>query len=162
MIIPFVPLRRAAVRCPKRRKQTSEVQTLEHDSYVHSNGSTNQCLSCEKKSAADTPDPDAIMEKMKSKQRIVKAASSILIIGGGPTGVELAGEVAAAYPEKKVAIVQSGGSLCNNSKFPLVPKALTNLTAALTKMGITVHLNTRVSNLPIVEGSDSFIEGKET
>ncbi|CAI0398470.1 unnamed protein product [Linum tenue] len=31
----------------------------------------------------------------------IKSASSILIVGGGPTGVELAGEIAVDYPEKQ-------------------------------------------------------------
>lgn len=41
------------------------------------------------------------------KQRLV-AADSVLIIGGGPVGVELAGEIVVDFPEKKVsACIQS-------------------------------------------------------
>lgn len=38
-------------------------------------------------------------------------ASSILIVGGGPTGVELAAEIAVDFPEKKVTLVHRGARL---------------------------------------------------
>ncbi|PON84384.1 FAD/NAD(P)-binding domain containing protein [Trema orientale] len=41
----------------------------------------------------------------------IKSASSILIVGGGPTGVELAGEIAVDFPEKKLTIVHRGTRL---------------------------------------------------
>lgn len=41
----------------------------------------------------------------------VKSSNSILIIGGGPTGVELAGEIAVDFPEKKVTIIHRGSRL---------------------------------------------------
>ncbi|KAL1807909.1 hypothetical protein ACET3Z_024899 [Daucus carota] len=44
------------------------------------------------------------MEKIKSSQ-------SILIVGGGPTGVELAGEIAVYFPERKVTLVHNGPRL---------------------------------------------------
>lgn len=41
----------------------------------------------------------------------IKSANSILIVGGGPTGVELAGELAVDFPEKKVTLVHRGSRL---------------------------------------------------
>ncbi|KAK7257587.1 hypothetical protein RIF29_31658 [Crotalaria pallida] len=41
----------------------------------------------------------------------IKSASSVLIVGGGPTGVELAAEIAVDFPEKKVTIVHKGSRL---------------------------------------------------
>lgn len=41
----------------------------------------------------------------------IKSACSILIIGGGQTGVELAAEIAVDYPDKKVTIVHRGSML---------------------------------------------------
>lgn len=41
----------------------------------------------------------------------IKSARSILIIGGGPTGVELAGEIAVDFPDKKVILVHKGSRL---------------------------------------------------
>ena len=39
------------------------------------------------------------------------SANSILIVGGGPTGVELVGEIAVDFPEKKVTLVHRGTRL---------------------------------------------------
>ncbi|KAL5763678.1 hypothetical protein ACOSQ2_016272 [Xanthoceras sorbifolium] len=41
----------------------------------------------------------------------IKSAHSILIVGGGPSGVELAGEVAVDFPDKKVTLVHRGSRL---------------------------------------------------
>jgi len=41
----------------------------------------------------------------------IKSASSVLIVGGGPTGVELAAEIAVDFPDKKVTIVHKGTRL---------------------------------------------------
>ncbi|KAM3345379.1 apoptosis-inducing factor B isoform X3 [Capsicum galapagoense] len=41
----------------------------------------------------------------------IKSAKSILVIGGGQTGVELAAEIAVDYPDKKVTIVHRGSML---------------------------------------------------
>jgi len=40
----------------------------------------------------------------------IKDAQKILIIGGGPVGVELAGEIRAFYPAKEVTLVCAGVS----------------------------------------------------
>lgn len=37
----------------------------------------------------------------------VKESERIVIVGGGPVGVELAGEIATDYPQKKVTILHS-------------------------------------------------------
>ncbi|PIA18062.1 FAD/NAD(P)-binding domain-containing protein [Coemansia reversa NRRL 1564] len=42
---------------------------------------------------------------------MVKVAESILIIGGGPTGIGLAAEIATAYPSKNIYLVHSGTRL---------------------------------------------------
>lgn len=47
---------------------------------------------------------------MADNERI-KSARSILIVGGGPTGVELAAEIAVDFPNKKVTIVHKGPRL---------------------------------------------------
>lgn len=41
----------------------------------------------------------------------IKSSNSILIVGGGPTGVELAGEIAVDFPDKKVTLVHRGSRL---------------------------------------------------
>jgi NADH dehydrogenase FAD-containing subunit len=41
----------------------------------------------------------------------IKAADSILVVGGGPTGVELAAEISVDYPSKKVTLAHKGPRL---------------------------------------------------
>lgn len=41
----------------------------------------------------------------------IRSAHSVLIVGGGPTGVELAGEIATDFPEKKITLVHTGSRL---------------------------------------------------
>ncbi|KAF7823199.1 apoptosis-inducing factor-like protein A-like [Senna tora] len=44
---------------------------------------------------------DERINQFKEENEKIKSAKSILIVGGGPTGVELAGEIAVDFPEKK-------------------------------------------------------------
>ncbi|RWW83757.1 hypothetical protein BHE74_00007715 [Ensete ventricosum] len=41
----------------------------------------------------------------------MRTSSSVLVVGGGPTGVELASDIASVYPDKKVTLVHSGPRL---------------------------------------------------
>lgn len=41
----------------------------------------------------------------------IKSSGSVLIVGGGPSGVELAAEIAVDFPEKKVTLVHKGPRL---------------------------------------------------
>lgn len=64
--------------------------------------------------------PDMMIQSQETGERLVhyeaeydkiKSANSILIVGGGPTGVELAGELSIDFPEKKVTLVHRGSRL---------------------------------------------------
>ncbi|XP_050899999.1 uncharacterized protein LOC127106737 [Lathyrus oleraceus] len=51
------------------------------------------------------------LHQYKEENQKIKSAHSILIVGGGPTGVELAGEIAVDFPDKKVTLVHKGPRL---------------------------------------------------
>jgi NADH dehydrogenase FAD-containing subunit len=70
----------------------------------------------------------------------VKAADSILIIGGGPVGVELAGEIVVDFPTKKVTLIQSGDRLIDF----LGPKASEKTLKWLQSRNVEVILNDRI------------------
>ncbi|KAK9114834.1 hypothetical protein Syun_021631 [Stephania yunnanensis] len=58
--------------------------------------------------------PKTMIERLKQDEEEnekIKSVDSILIIGGGPTGVELAGEIFTDFPEKKVTVVHRGSRL---------------------------------------------------
>ncbi|KAG0494439.1 hypothetical protein HPP92_005433 [Vanilla planifolia] len=51
------------------------------------------------------------LQKFQEDNLKIRFADSIMIVGGGPTGVELAAEVAMDYPDKKITLVHSGPRL---------------------------------------------------
>ncbi|MEM6273434.1 MAG: FAD-dependent oxidoreductase [Bacteroidota bacterium] len=69
------------------------------------------------------------------------AAASILVIGGGPIGVEFAGDVAAKYREKKVILAHSGARLLDS----LSTKMSRRAEKVLTGLGVELHLNSYVT-----------------
>ncbi|MCD7447206.1 hypothetical protein HAX54_026325 [Datura stramonium] len=54
---------------------------------------------------------DEKLTEFQTDHEKIKSANSILIIGGGQTGVELAAEIAVDYPDKKLTIVHRGSML---------------------------------------------------
>ena len=70
-------------------------------------------------------------------------ARSIAIVGAGAVGTDLAGEIAAARPDKKVTLISAVDRL-----FPMYPRKLgQQLLRKLTRMGVEVILGQRVKNL---------------
>lgn len=58
--------------------------------------------------------PASRAERIKEFQRDngkIESSESVLIIGGGPTGVELAGEIVVDYPGKRVTLIHRGPRL---------------------------------------------------
>ncbi|XP_022729845.1 apoptosis-inducing factor 2-like [Durio zibethinus] len=51
------------------------------------------------------------LNQYQAENQKIQSAYSIVIVGGGPTGVELAGEIATDFPEKKVTLVHKGPRL---------------------------------------------------
>jgi NADH dehydrogenase FAD-containing subunit len=77
----------------------------------------------------------------------LRAARTVAIVGGGAVGVELAGEISAAYPEKAVTLLASSSSL--------LPGYSTRLSAALAEQlsaqGVALRLGERVTGLTTAE-----------
>ena len=65
----------------------------------------------------------------------VKESKNIVIIGGGPIGVELAGEIATEYRDKTIHIIHSQDVLADPS---LSAKFHRNLLSTVQKKGINV------------------------
>jgi apoptosis-inducing factor 2 len=79
---------------------------------------------------------------------MLRAATSVAIVGGGAVGTELAGEIAAGAAGKQVALVSGTSSL-----FPNMPPWLgRRLLAQLTRMGVAVHLGASAEGLRGADG----------
>ncbi|WP_170362001.1 NAD(P)/FAD-dependent oxidoreductase [Ruegeria arenilitoris] len=71
------------------------------------------------------------------------SAKSVVIVGSGPVGTELAGEIAAAQPSKGITLVSS-----DNSLFPTYPVKLgAELKRKLERAGVNVVVGQRAENL---------------
>ncbi|XP_076892011.1 uncharacterized protein LOC143543618 [Bidens hawaiensis] len=101
------------------------------------------------------PLPKTRAERLKQYQaenEKIKAAESILIVGGGPTGVELAGEVAVDFPEKKITLVHSGYRLLEF----IGPKASKKTLDWLKSKHVEVKLDQSVNLEDAAEGSKVY------
>lgn len=65
----------------------------------------------------------------------LKAANKVLIIGGGIVGIELAGEVAHAHPDKEVVLAHNSQTLIDNFK----PKAQRVAAQQLQDLGVKIE-----------------------
>jgi apoptosis-inducing factor 2 len=73
-------------------------------------------------------------------QQRITAARRILIIGGGPIGVEVAGEISEIYPQKSVMILEAGPRLLAGTS----EGAAAHAAKVLKDRGVTLLLNTRL------------------
>ncbi|CAF1311647.1 unnamed protein product [Adineta ricciae] len=94
-------------------------------------------------------------------QKKIKEAQQILIIGGGPVGIELAGEIVTDFPGKDITIVHNQPTLLQPKQFQ--DKLYARLHENLSKLHITVILNDGIQ-IPTNEDNPNmnYIEGRKT
>jgi len=80
------------------------------------------------------------LEDIKNAQDVIANATTIVISGAGPTGVETAGEIKSHFPDKSVTIISTG-----ETTLPMM-KANVGATAdkTLKKLGVEVKAKTKV------------------
>lgn len=83
----------------------------------------------------------------------IKAARSIMVVGGGPTGVELAAEIAVDFPEKEITLVHDGPRLLEF----IGPKASDKTLEWLKKKNVEVRLQQCIDLDRSSAGSKTFI-----
>lgn len=69
----------------------------------------------------------------------LEGAEKVLVIGGGVVGVELAGEIAYAFPEKNITLAHNTGALLTGFREKAQRKSLEQLTS----LGVEVQFNSR-------------------
>lgn len=85
---------------------------------------------------------DEATEAFHAAQERIGAATSVLVVGGGPAGVELSAEIKLAHPATAVILAHSGEQLLNGDHTPkLGQRALSRLQA----IGVNVRLGQTVS-----------------
>ncbi|KAK7404868.1 hypothetical protein VNO78_05889 [Psophocarpus tetragonolobus] len=96
------------------------------------------------------------LNQFKEDNQKIKSAQSILIIGGGPTGVELAGEIAVDFPDKKITLVHKGSRLLEFIGTKAGDKTLNWLKSknVVVKLEQSVDLNTFTDGQKIYQTSN--------
>lgn len=79
-------------------------------------------------------------EILSEQHHKIHHAESILIIGGGLVGVELAAEIVDHYPDKKITIVHSRATLIDRNH----PRSIHSAQQFLKKKGVTIIYNEKV------------------
>lgn len=79
--------------------------------------------------------------EMAAEHERLLAAKSVLIVGGGPVGVELAGEIADHFPDKTVTVTEGRDRLLGDLK----PKASRIAERQLKGLGVAVSTGTRLA-----------------
>ncbi|KAG9118580.1 hypothetical protein FRC07_006846 [Ceratobasidium sp. 392] len=89
------------------------------------------------------------IEHLRSFKQELKAAQHVLIVGGGSTGLEYAGELRHYYPEKKVTVIHGGKELMNQT-YPA--KFRRSILDGVRKLGVEVVLGDKISPKAVPEG----------
>jgi NADH dehydrogenase FAD-containing subunit len=99
-------------------------------------------------------------------QEKIQQAQNILIIGGGPVGVELAGEIATDFPEKDITLVHNQPTLLQPKVFQ--DKMYTRLKEQLEKLNVKIILNDAIEfpknkdtqHMNYIEGTRTYVTEK--
>ncbi|PLB52193.1 putative mercuric reductase [Aspergillus steynii IBT 23096] len=99
------------------------------------------------------------MEMLSIEQDKLVAATDVVVLGGGPAGIELAGDAKSRYPEKNVTLVHSRKALLNDHFGPTLAK---RALEELEKIGVSVKLGERVNVDGAVETGTVQLHSGET
>ena len=116
------------------------------DYLVLATGATSVCPVEPTFSTLEESNADSIKRFFKETCATIGKHKDILVIGGGPVGCELAGEIKAAHPEARVTLANQTDTLCGSLKASQVNSD--KLKAALEKCGVTVQLGQTIRNVP--------------
>jgi len=119
----------------KTQIYTDSGELISFDYAVIATGSSYPSFQIGKSSSALSLEQRNMHFEQENK-KLVKA-NNIVIVGGGPVGVELAGEIADYYPEKSVTLVQKSDRLLNSFR----EKTSDTAHKLLSKIGVKVILN---------------------
>lgn len=73
-------------------------------------------------------------------------ADSALLVGGGTVGLEMAGELAHAFPDMHIEIVEKGSQILPNPGY--TPEFREEIEKQVEKMDVTVHLDSQLAHNP--------------
>jgi NADH dehydrogenase FAD-containing subunit len=97
-------------------------------------------------------DTDAAHELYRSSHDALADAGRVLLLGSGPVGIELAGEIKEVWPDKHVTIAELGDDILPG---PFMPELRVALRHHLDELGVELLLGGRLTEEPPAEpGTD--------
>ena len=133
-------LRDRAVAVNDRRVTLGSGEVLEPDYLVLATGSSYPFPA--KTQEADIASARA---RLRAAHDSLLAAGRVLIVGAGPAGLELSGEIKAFFADKKVTIVEASEDILSG---PYDQELRDELRRQLAEMDIELRLGTALSELP--------------
>jgi NADH dehydrogenase FAD-containing subunit len=133
-------MRDRAVGVDGRRVTLASGQTLEPDYLVLATGSSYPF-------PAKTEEPNILSARLRFRgaHEALLAADRVLIVGAGPAGLELAGEIKSFYPEKRVTIADVADDILAG---PYDQALRDELRRQLDELGVELRLGQALSELP--------------
>ncbi|WP_433062710.1 NAD(P)/FAD-dependent oxidoreductase [Dactylosporangium sp. CS-033363] len=87
------------------------------------------------------------LDDLRATHKELAGAGRVLIVGAGPVGLELAGEIKEVWPDKSVLVVDRGPQLLPG----FLPEVRAALHRQLDALGIELRLGTVLPALPAIE-----------
>ena len=133
-------MRDRAVAVDGRRVTLASGRVLDPDYLVLASGSSYPF-------PAKTEEPDIVSARarLRAAHEALLAADRALIVGAGPAGLELAGEIKAFYPDKQVTLADVSEDILSG---PYDQPLRDELRRQLDALGIELRLGSALSELP--------------
>jgi NADH dehydrogenase FAD-containing subunit len=133
-------VRDRAVAVDGRRVTLASGDVLEPDYLVLATGSSYPFPA-----KTEEPDVDAARSRMRAANEALLGADRALILGAGPAGLELAGEIKAFFPEKHVTLADISDDILTG---PYDDALRAELHRQLAGLGVDLRLGVTVAELP--------------
>ncbi|GAA2051464.1 rubredoxin-NAD(+) reductase AlkT [Catenulispora yoronensis] len=91
-----------------------------------------------------TDDADEALAALHDAHKELADSDRVLILGAGPVGLELAGEIKAEWPDKRVTLVDPAPDLLPG----FLPDLLADLRRQLDELGVELRLGTELTAAP--------------
>lgn len=101
----------------------------------------------------DVHDTAGATAKLKATHDALAAAARVLLLGAGPAGLELAGEILSAWPGKEVTIVDPAADILLGTALPDEFRA--EIRGQLDALGVTLRLGTSLTAPPPTEPGET-------
>jgi NADH dehydrogenase FAD-containing subunit len=136
-------VRGSAASLDGRRVTLASGETLEADYLVLATGSSYPFPA-----KNEEPDIASARRRVEEAHEALLAANRVLIVGAGPSGLELAGEIKSFYPDKQVTIADVADDILTG---PYDQALRDDLRRQLAALDVKLQLGQTLSGLPDAE-----------